>query len=95
MSGPLTYGSFLPILVDEFGLTAPATAQYGFTTIAASDPRYEAFRIARYRTMIGTSTSPDTQMRCGNLMVLIGLADNRDVQQGNVIQAYRQVAVER
>lgn len=68
---PLTYGMFLPLLVQTYALTAPANAQYEFTFVGAGSALYESFRIARYYAMIGTNLAPEAQMRCGNLMVLV------------------------
>lgn len=46
--------------------------------------------------MIGTNINPDRQVRCGNLMVLLGIAQKWEVSSSiPVLDAYREAAVAR
>lgn len=89
---PLTYRVLLPFFENAW-LLPETTAKPTFTNLSSTDPLYPAFQRAWGLKMIGTNIKPDWQVRCENLMVLIGLAKKWQVSSAlPVLDAYRQAA---
>lgn len=86
---PLTFGNFLPLLVRTYNLVRPTTV-YTFTHVAADSDLYDAFATARAYTMIGSATRPEQVIQCRHLMVLLGLAEDRQLTYNadNVFDVY-------
>jgi len=91
----LTFGNTLPVIVDTYNLW-PANGVYSFTFVSQDSDLYEPFAVAREYAMIGSATNPNQPVLCKHLMVLIWLAEWRDVSGStDVFNAYRTVAQER
>lgn len=89
---PITYRMLLPYL-DEKWLLPAVRETPTFTNLSKQDPLYQSFQRAWGLKMIWTNINPDWQVRCENLMVLIGLAKNRSVSASlPVLDAYRQAS---
>jgi hypothetical protein len=74
VSQELTFGNYLPVLVETYDLPLPS-APYTFTYVAAGSELYDAFATARSYDMIGSATRPEQVIQCRHLMVLLGLAE--------------------
>lgn len=84
----LTYGSFLPALVDVYGLSYQGD-WYSFSRIKQTSDLYEVFNTAYSLGMIGKDIDPSWRMRCKHMMVLLGLAEAWDVtNKASIFDAY-------
>lgn len=91
----MTYADLLPIIVNRYDL-GPASWTYSFTNIANSSPLYAPFARARDLWMIWTDISPTRQVKCKNLMVIIGLAEWWNISTASwVFNAYWSEATSR
>lgn len=89
---PITYRFLLPYF-DELWLLPAVRETPTFANVARQEDIYQAFQRARWLKMIGTNINPNRQVRCENLMVLIGLAKKRSVDSSlPVLEAYWQEA---
>lgn len=76
--GELTFWTFLPVLFETLAIP-PSTNTYTFTNVSTTSPLYPSFVLARDYAMIGTATQPTTPITCQTLMILLGLAQRRDL----------------
>ena len=74
----LTFWNFLPLLVHTYGLPA-SEHSYNFSFVSKEDALYPVFAIARDYNMIGNATRPDQKILCKHLMVLLWLAEEREL----------------
>jgi len=92
---PLTYRVLLPYLDNAIGFTT-TSAKPTFDFVSSTDSIYGSFARAQGMNMIWTNINPVRQVRCGNLMVILGMTQWRKVSSDlPVIDAYRQAAVDR
>ncbi|USN54682.1 MAG: hypothetical protein H6765_09400 [Candidatus Peribacteria bacterium] len=92
----LNYGNFLPAVKQVYDLPT-LDGSVLFNYVPSSSPLYASFQAAYAKRMIGSNTNPDTKIRCGNLMVLLGLAEgwNLAYAPSTIISQFWQEAEER
>lgn len=72
----LTYYDVIPYIIEKFNLSSENESDINFKYINKENTNYEAFKTAYYYKMFGKSSNPNTKVRCQNLAVIIGLANN-------------------
>lgn len=92
----LTFGNFLPLLVEKYSLPKSEHI-YNFTYVGKDNDLYVPFSIARDYNMIGNATRPDQKILCKHLMVLLWLAEERELSYNahNIFEVFWKEAEKR
>lgn len=92
----LTFAQVVPALVKHFNLQVPNWS-INFANIASSSPLYNDFKAWYAARFFGPSINPNNTVSCNVYLVMIWLAQKRQVTYNstNIFDAYRAAAQER
>ncbi len=92
----VTYGSFLPLLREKFDWEF-RSQNIEFSYIPTESVLYPSFKYAIDKWMVWAWVDPNWSVKCQNLMVLLWLAQSRDVDSSPewLLDSFREEAAKR